>query len=114
MKNIIINFLQVIGFGVGLISGIFIGNLIRQISLLPPAIDKDSIIFCSAALLANTITSFFQGFATNNKISSIIIIILNILLALTFLIIFGFNALFSVCLIIGVFIFANIEHINKK
>ena len=114
MKNLIYNTLNCVGFFVGAFVGVFLGDIINSISLLPKTIDESAIVFCTSALLANTISMFFQNFTNDKIISSIIGIILNTILAMLYWWLFGFSALFDASLIIGGCIFIYITNIKEK
>lgn len=108
--KIIISTLLFIGAG---IIGYFIGDFISTFSILPSTIDRESIKYCASILLANV--GGFYLFESNNKLGSIINILLNVILAFIMTIKFGFNALFSISLILLALIgFQLYELIAKK
>lgn len=103
--------LSIILFIVASIIGYFVGNLLSKISILPPQIDRDGIKYCASILLANI--GYFSLIKKENKIYSIINIILNVIFAITIFIFVNFGALFSISLILIAIIFFQCSDLFK-
>lgn len=94
------------------ILGLFVGELLSNISIIPSTIDKDSIKYCSSILLANI--GYFVLASSESKVNSIVNIILNIIYAVIITIIFGFNSLIAISLLLIIFVGYQIYNLIEK